>query len=66
MLESIKRINQPKNKIMSPQEFYDQERKNGNTEDITSNSDPDYRESFYQNIFKLMEDYASLISDGFR
>lgn len=51
---------------MSPQEFYEQEREKGNTESITSNPDPNYSESFYQNIFQLMEDYASLISDGFR
>ena len=43
---------------MSAQKFYEQMRKAGLTEDITSNESPDYNLSFYQSIFRLMEDFA--------
>ena len=43
---------------MTAQEFYDKQRKSGFTGDITTNPDPDYGLSFYENIFWLMEEYA--------
>ena len=44
----------------TPQEYYERLRKIGLTDDITSNPDPDYNQSFYQNIFRLMDGYAKL------
>ncbi len=38
---------------MDAKEYYEQ----FDTYDITSNPDPDYNLSFYQNIFRLMESY---------
>ncbi len=43
--------------MKTPEEYYEQERKRGNTRAITSNPDPDYSLSFYQTIFQLMEGY---------
>ena len=40
-------------------EHYEKERLKGNTEDITSNPDPDYSLPFYQAIFRLMESYEN-------
>ena len=45
--------------MKTAEEFYEQERLNNNTEDITSNPNPDYSLPFYQSIFRLMEKYAS-------
>ena len=42
---------------MKSQEFYEKQRKNGLTYNITSNSNPDYDLLFYQQIFDLMEQY---------
>jgi hypothetical protein len=47
---------------MSPIYFYAQEKEKGNTENITSNPNPDYRNAFYSEIFELMEDYAITFS----
>jgi len=46
-------------KIKTAQEFYEQERLDGNTYDITSNPNPDYSLSFYQAIFRLMDNYST-------
>lgn len=43
---------------MTPQEFYEEQRKRGLTDDITCNPEPDYSLPFYQQIFSLMEEYA--------
>lgn len=43
---------------MSAQNFYEQMRKLGLTEDITSNESPDYHLPFYQSIFRLMEEFS--------
>ena len=45
--------------MKTAQDYYEQERINGNTLNITSNFDPDYHLEFYQEIFKLMEGFAS-------
>jgi hypothetical protein len=45
---------------MTPKEFYKQQRKLGLTEHITCNSEPNYNELFYQEIFNLMENYHKL------
>lgn len=45
---------------MKPVDFYEKLRVLGLTDEITSNSDPDYCLPFYQNIFSIMEDYALL------
>lgn len=45
--------------MKEPEEYYEQERKRGNTYAITSNPDPDYSLSFYQSIFRLMEGYCN-------
>jgi hypothetical protein len=37
--------------------FYNQEMACGNTQDITSNDEPDYSLPFYQNIFGVMVDF---------
>ena len=37
--------------------YYEKLRKAGETEDITGNPNPDYTLPFYQNIFRLMEQY---------
>lgn len=42
---------------MKAQEFYEKLRKAGLTEHITSNSNPDYKEKFYQQIFAFAEEY---------
>ena len=42
---------------MDAKEYYDKERLAGNTYDITSNENPNYHLSFYQNIFRLMESF---------
>jgi tyrosyl-tRNA synthetase len=43
---------------MTAQQYYDTLRKQGCTDDITSNPDPNYKEPFYQSIFNVMEGYA--------
>ena len=53
---------QPEVKPETAQQYYDRLRKQGWTDDITSNEDPDYRSEFYQNIFRLMEGYSLLKS----
>gem|GEM_PF-3773203 len=40
-----------------PQEFYDQQMKQGYTDKICSDSNPDYSLPFYQEMFNLMEKY---------
>jgi len=40
-------------------EFYEEQRKIYNTDNIRSNPNPDYSELFYQNIFDLMADFAN-------
>jgi len=42
---------------MKAKDFYEQERLNGNTENITASENPDYNLKFYLEIFKLMEGY---------
>jgi len=42
---------------MKAEEFYEKQRVIHNTDDITTNPNPDYSEAFYQNIFWLMEQY---------
>ena len=42
---------------MTTKEFYEQERINGNTYDITENENPDYNNRFYTEIFDLMNGY---------
>ncbi len=41
------------------QDYYEQERIKGNTSNITTNPNPSYPLEFYQEIFKLMEGFAS-------
>lgn len=48
---------------MKAKDFYEQSRKNGLTEDITSNPDPNYNHDFYQSIFRLMENFANSNKD---
>jgi hypothetical protein len=43
--------------MKTAKEFYIEQREKGLTDHITCNRDPDYTLSFYQEIFKLMEDY---------
>jgi sugar-specific transcriptional regulator TrmB len=43
---------------VSAKEFYEQQRKKGNTDSITGNTEPDYSLPFYQNTFVLMDFYA--------
>jgi len=43
---------------MKAEEFYEQQRKRGLTDDITSAPDPDYSLPFYAEIIRLMEAYA--------
>jgi len=43
--------------MKTPEAYYEKLRKAGETEDITSNPNPDYTLLFYQNIFRLMEQY---------
>jgi hypothetical protein len=43
---------------MTAKNYYEEMRKAGLTEDITSNDEPDYTQPFYQSIFKLMEGFA--------
>lgn len=43
---------------MNAKEYYEEMRKAGLTEDITSNDEPDYKHPFYQNIFRLMEGFS--------
>ena len=40
------------------QQFYENQRIVGNTENITGNPNPDYSLPFYQTIFSIMESYA--------
>jgi hypothetical protein len=40
------------------EEYYEKMRILGLTDDITGNPDPNYRESFYQAIFRLMEGFC--------
>ena len=49
--------NQLNPNTMDAKEYYDKERLAGNTYDITSNENPNYHLSFYQNIFRLMESF---------
>ena len=42
---------------MTTMEFYEQERLKGNTEDITGNTNPNYNNRFYSEIFDLMNGY---------
>lgn len=44
---------------MNAKEFYEEMRRAGFTENITSNSEPDYNEPFYQDIFSLMEAFSN-------
>lgn len=46
--------------MITAEEFYEQERLNGNTEDITGNSNPNYTNRFYSEIFDLMTGFAKL------
>jgi hypothetical protein len=43
---------------MNAKDHYEEMRKSGFTNDITSNDDPDYKQPFYQSIFRLMESFA--------
>jgi hypothetical protein len=43
---------------MNAKEYFEEMRKLGFTKDITSNNEPDYRQPFFQNIFRLMEGFA--------
>ena len=45
--------------MKTTKEYYEQERIKGNTSNITTNPNPIYRLEFYQEIFKLMEGFAS-------
>ena len=47
--------------IKTAQDYYETLRKQGMTEDITTNESPDYSQPFYQNIFRLMEGYATYL-----
>ena len=49
----------PIGEIKTAEQFYDEERKKGNTYDITSNNNPQYSLPFYQSIFRLMERFAN-------
>ena len=43
---------------MKAEDFYDQQRIAGYTYNITSNSNPNYHLEFYQEIFRIMEQYS--------
>ena len=43
---------------MNAKDYYEEMRKAGFTDDITSNDDPDYNQAFYQSIFRLMEGFS--------
>jgi len=43
---------------MNAKDYYEEMRKAGLTNDITSNYEPDYEQPFYQNIFRLMEGFS--------
>ena len=43
---------------MNAKDYYEEMRKAGLTNDITSNNEPDYKQPFYQNIFSLMEGFS--------
>jgi len=43
---------------MNAKDYYEEMRKAGLTNDITSNDEPNYKQPFYQNIFRLMEGFA--------
>jgi hypothetical protein len=45
--------------MKTAEQFYEEMRKQGLTENITSNEFPNYHLSFYQDIFRLMEEYAN-------
>ena len=47
---------------IAPQQFYEDLREQGLTEDITSNPEPNYSEPFYQNIFRVMQLYKEYSS----
>lgn len=51
-------------KGMTAEKYYEESRKLGLTNKITSNSTPDYSLGFYQQIFQLMYDFAILKSSG--
>lgn len=46
-------------KIKTAEKFYDEMRKQGLTDNITSNMFPSYDLPFYQDIFRLMTEYAN-------
>lgn len=43
---------------MNTKDFYEKNRLDGNTENITGNPNPDYDSRFYSEIFDLMEGFA--------
>jgi len=43
---------------MNAKDYYEEMRKAGLTNDITSNDEPDYKQPFYQSIFRLMEGFS--------
>ena len=43
---------------MNAKDYYEEMRKAGLTDDITSNDEPDYNQPFYQSIFRLMEGFS--------
>jgi hypothetical protein len=47
---------------LTPKEFYEKSRLEGDTDAITSNPSPDYDNAFYQQIFNLMEFYAEHVN----
>lgn len=49
-------------KKLTPKQFYEKSRLDGETNNITSNSNPDYDNSFYEEIFNLMEFYAEHVN----
>ena len=49
-------------KKLTPKQFYEKARLEGDTDRITSNPVPDYNNTFYQEIFNLMEFYAEHVN----
>jgi hypothetical protein len=47
---------------LTPKKFYEKARLEGDTDSITSNPAPDYNDTFYQEIFNLMEFYAEHVN----
>lgn len=50
-------------KKLTPKEFYEKTRLDGETNSITYNPNPDYDNPFYAEIFNLMEFYAKHVNN---